>query len=87
MKKQLPAVFLTLLGIMMMLSLPLQAQQDGDPVAIGTYRTIHSKVLDEGRIVAQGRHDELMEQKGIYKQIYQSQLSGSKVSREKQIEE
>jgi ABC-type multidrug transport system fused ATPase/permease subunit len=44
-------------------------------------------VLDEGRIVAQGRHNELMAEKGIYKQIYQSQLSGSKDSGEKLIEE
>jgi len=44
-------------------------------------------VLDEGRIVAQGKHDELMAKKGIYKQIYQSQLSGSEDSGEKLIEE
>ena len=32
-------------------------------------------VLDEGMIVERGRHDELMAMKGLYAQIYQSQLS------------
>ena len=32
-------------------------------------------VLDNGQIVAQGTHEELMESSEIYAQIYQSQLS------------
>ena len=31
-------------------------------------------VLDKGRIVAQGKHDELMENSPIYAEIYSSQL-------------
>jgi len=34
-------------------------------------------VLDEGRIVEQGRHRDLMAKNGLYKQIYQSQLSAA----------
>jgi len=49
MKKQLVTVFSALMGILITLSLNLQAQQDGEPVTIGTYRTIHSKILDEDR--------------------------------------
>jgi len=49
MKKQFVTVFSILLGILIMSHLPLQAQQDGEPVVIGTYRTIHSKILDENR--------------------------------------
>lgn len=33
-------------------------------------------VLDKGRIVAQGRHEELMEQSALYAEIYHSQLVG-----------
>ncbi len=33
-------------------------------------------VLDKGRIVAQGQHEELMENSPIYAEIYHSQLSG-----------
>ena len=41
------AIFLMVLGYGMNLDLP--AQQDGDPVSIGTYRVIHSRALDEDR--------------------------------------
>ena len=33
-------------------------------------------VLDKGRIVAQGKHAELMEENEIYAEIYTSQLIG-----------
>jgi ABC-type multidrug transport system fused ATPase/permease subunit len=37
-------------------------------------------VLKDGRIVEQGKHSELMSRKGLYRQIYQSQLSESQDS-------
>jgi ATP-binding cassette subfamily B protein len=37
-------------------------------------------VLQDGRIVEQGKHGELMSRKGLYRQIYQSQLSESQDS-------
>jgi ATP-binding cassette subfamily B multidrug efflux pump len=33
-------------------------------------------VLDKGRIVARGRHEELLETSELYAEIYQSQLVG-----------
>jgi ATP-binding cassette subfamily B multidrug efflux pump len=33
-------------------------------------------VMDQGRIVAQGTHKELMESSPIYREIYDSQLGG-----------
>jgi ATP-binding cassette subfamily B protein len=44
-------------------------------------------VLHEGRIVERGRHSELMAEKGLYKQIYQSQLSAAQDAGEKLGEE
>ena len=35
-------------------------------------------VLDKGRIVARGTHEELMESSPIYAEIYYSQLHGDK---------
>jgi len=32
-------------------------------------------VMDQGQIVEQGTHDELLEQKGFYNQLYQSQFA------------
>lgn len=49
MMKNIWAVFLAVLGMGTGLSFPISAQQTGEPVAIGTYATIHSKILDEGR--------------------------------------
>jgi predicted alpha/beta superfamily hydrolase len=43
------AVLLTLLAFSPAIIFPLKAQQDGEPVSIGTYRTIHSKILGEDR--------------------------------------
>jgi ATP-binding cassette subfamily B protein len=36
-------------------------------------------VLDEGRVVAQGRHEELMESSAVYQEIAQSQLSNAEL--------
>ncbi|MFN8343531.1 MAG: ABC transporter ATP-binding protein [Spirosomataceae bacterium] len=36
-------------------------------------------VLDEGQIVEQGTHSELLEQNGIYKELYEKQLQGEEV--------
>lgn len=36
-------------------------------------------VLDEGRVVAQGRHEELMESSSVYQEIAQSQLSNAEL--------
>ena len=33
-------------------------------------------ILDNGRIVAQGTHDELMRSSGIYREIYSQQTKG-----------
>jgi ABC-type multidrug transport system fused ATPase/permease subunit len=35
-------------------------------------------VLDRGRIVQQGTHDELMAQKGVYSDLYQTQAKMNK---------
>jgi ATP-binding cassette subfamily B protein len=42
-------------------------------------------VLDKGRIVASGKHEELMEQSAIYAEIYNSQLVSDAEIDEKQI--
>ena len=34
-------------------------------------------VIDEGRIVADGTHDELMESSDVYKRLYETQLLGT----------
>jgi predicted alpha/beta superfamily hydrolase len=48
MKKALAfSIIIFLVGLVFVL--PLAAQQDGEPVSIGTYRVIHSKILDEDR--------------------------------------
>lgn len=39
-------------------------------------------VLDKGRVVAQGRHAELLEENEIYAEIYSSQLVGAEISGE-----
>ncbi len=39
-------------------------------------------VLKEGEIVEQGRHNELMARNGLYKQIYELQLSATQDSTE-----
>jgi predicted alpha/beta superfamily hydrolase len=44
-------VFLMIVLAGVMIVLPVEAQQDGDPVSIGTYRVIHSKILDEDRTI------------------------------------
>ncbi len=44
-------------------------------------------VLDEGRIAERGRHSELMAGDGLYRQIYQSQLSATQGSGDNGIEE
>ena len=36
-------------------------------------------VMDGGRIIAQGTHDELMETCGIYREVYQSQQEGGSI--------
>ena len=36
-------------------------------------------VLDEGHVVEQGTHNELIEQNGIYKELYEKQLQGEEV--------
>lgn len=36
-------------------------------------------VLDEGQVVEQGTHNELIEQNGIYKELYEKQLQGEEV--------
>ena len=36
-------------------------------------------VLDERRVVAQGRHEELMESSSVYQEIAQSQLSNAEL--------
>ncbi|MBR3436484.1 MAG: ABC transporter ATP-binding protein, partial [Lachnospiraceae bacterium] len=36
-------------------------------------------VLGDGRIIEQGSHEELIEKKGLYYDIYQSQFKGSEV--------
>jgi ABC-type multidrug transport system fused ATPase/permease subunit len=43
-------------------------------------------VLEDGQIVEQGRHDELMARNGLYHQTYQSQLSTTQGSRENSSE-
>jgi len=44
-------------------------------------------VLDEGRIVAQGTHGELMQSSQVYREIYASQLGSAKPpgAREEQV--
>jgi ATP-binding cassette subfamily B protein len=44
-------------------------------------------MLDKGRVIEQGTHDELMEQESVYHQIYNSQLLTSDSSQERFIEE
>jgi len=44
-------------------------------------------VLEEGRIVERGKHATLMARNGLYKQIYQSQLSATQVLGENLVEE
>ena len=34
-------------------------------------------VLDHGQLVESGRHEQLLERKGRYRQLYETQLSGS----------
>ena len=34
-------------------------------------------VLDGGRIVAQGRHDDLLKTSDIYREVYESQTKGA----------
>ena len=36
-------------------------------------------VIDKGRIVEIGRHDELLDKKGIYYNLYQTQFSGNAI--------
>jgi uncharacterized protein len=43
------SVFLAILLTGLVFAIPSKAQQDGDPVSIGTYRVIHSKILNEDR--------------------------------------
>jgi len=42
---------ITVLMALVILIMPVLAQEDGDPISIGTYRGLHSKVLDEDRIL------------------------------------
>ena len=36
-------------------------------------------VLDKGKVVEQGRHDELIVAEGLYKEIYESQISAAHI--------
>jgi ATP-binding cassette subfamily B protein len=44
-------------------------------------------VLDKGKVVASGKHEELMEQSAIYAEIYNSQLVGDAEVGEEAVEE
>ena len=33
-------------------------------------------VIDDGRVVQRGRHEELLEQGGLYRDLYQTQFKG-----------
>jgi ATP-binding cassette subfamily B protein len=33
-------------------------------------------VIDQGRIVAQGKHDELIREEGLYRKFYEAQFNG-----------
>jgi ATP-binding cassette subfamily B protein len=37
-------------------------------------------VMNEGRIVEQGRHDELLQRKGFYAELYESQFAGPAIT-------
>ncbi len=48
--KRINRIIITLM-VLAVFIVPILAQEDGDPVSIGTYRKLHSKILNEERIV------------------------------------
>ena len=54
----------------MMLGPPLEAQQEGEPVSIGTYRVIHSKILHEDRTLLVHLPRGYEQSRGAYPVIY-----------------
>lgn len=63
----------------------LQTLMQGKTTIIISHRVSSAKladkiiVLDKGRIVEQGSHEELLAQKGIYREMYEKQLQTEEV--------
>ncbi|MBN1272751.1 MAG: tetratricopeptide repeat protein [Candidatus Aminicenantes bacterium] len=48
--KRIHRIIISLMALVVFI-MPMFAQEDGDPVSIGIYRKLHSKVLDEDRVL------------------------------------
>jgi len=69
-------ISLTALAVFIM---PILAQEDGDPVSIGTYRKLHSKVLNEDRLLLvnlPGGYDETTVRYPVLYILYGGQVEG-----------
>jgi len=62
-------VIITLMTLVVFV-MPILAQEDGDPVSIGTYRKLHSDILNEDRILLVNLPEGYNETKNSYPVLY-----------------